>query len=108
MYDEPTRKWELAPAYDLNPNIANALIGLSWMGSLQIPTDFGDVLKLAKVGGIDLTKARKIYEQVETAVLGGWRKAAIEADVPLPMIDYWQHELEVQTKSLRLSARSAD
>ena len=108
LYDETKRTWELAPAYDLNPNIANVLIGLSWMGSLQIPTDFGDVLKLAKIGGIDLTKARAVYEQVETAVLGGWRKAAIEADVPLPMIDYWQHELEVQTKSLRLSARSAD
>lgn len=108
LYNESTRTWALSPAYDLTPNIANVLIGLSWMGSLQIPTDFGDVLRLAKVGGIDLTKARKIYEKVETAVLGGWRKAATEADVPSPMIDYWQHEFEVQTKSLRSSARSVD
>ena len=107
LYDENVRRWALAPAYDLNPNVANVLIGLSWLGSTRIPATRDELLRLAEVGGVPAKQARSIYEQVEEAVLGGWPKHAAEASVPTPMISYWAKEIAGQTKELRNAMRPA-
>lgn len=106
LYDEATRDWTLTPAFDLNPNVANVLIALTWLGSSQIPQQFATLLRLAEIGGITTTRAREIYEQVETATLGGWRKAAKHAGVPTAMIDYWEREMIQQTRALRTDANA--
>lgn len=105
LYDETSRTWTLAPAFDLNPNVANVLIALSWLGSLQIPVQFDALARLAEIGGISPKQAREIYDQVEAAVLGGWRTAATKAGAPGPMIDFWQHEMTYQTQALRDDVR---
>ena len=108
LYDETDRSWTLAPAFDLNPNVANVLIALTWLGSNQLPTQFSSILRLAEIGGVSAKAAREIYDQVEAATLGGWRKAAGHAGVPQPMIDYWGKEMLQQTQALRADApRSA-
>jgi serine/threonine-protein kinase HipA len=104
LYDERHRKWSLSPAYDLNPNVANVLIGLSWLGGAQIPEKFDKIMRLAEIGGISPSKARTIYDQVEEAVIAGWPRFAAKAGVPLPMIEYWQREMMVQTAALRKDA----
>ena len=106
MKDETTRTWTLAPAFDLNPNVANGLIALTWLGSAQIPTQFAALLRLAEIGGIPLRAAREIYEQVEAATLGGWRKAAGRAGVPAAMIAYWEKEMIQQTRALQADAKA--
>jgi serine/threonine-protein kinase HipA len=106
LYDENTRTWSLAPAFDLNPSVFTVLIGLAWLGSAQIPTKFADVLRLAEIGGISAKAARKIYEQVEAATWGGWRAAAVHAQVPSAMIDYWGKEITRQTQALRDDAKA--
>jgi serine/threonine-protein kinase HipA len=106
LYEENARTWTLAPAFDLNPSIYNVLIALHWLGSPEIPTQFSSLLRLAEIGGISAKTARTIYDQVETATLGGWRSAATRANVPEPMIGYWEKEMIRQTQPLRDSARS--
>jgi serine/threonine-protein kinase HipA len=106
LYDETTRTWTLAPAFDLNPNVANGLIALTWLGSAQIPTQFAALTRLAEIGGIPLRAAREIYEQVEAATLGGWRKAAGRAGVPPAMIAYWGKEMIQQTRALQADAKA--
>ena len=105
LYNETTRLWSLSPVYDLNPNVANVLIGLSWLGSNQIPATFAAVLKLAEIGGIDSRRAREIYEQVEAATLGGWAKAAERAGVSPAMMSIWQQGIDSQTAALRADSR---
>lgn len=104
-YDENTRDWTLAPAFDLTPSVFNTLVGLAWLGTLAIPTRFDSLEKLAEVGGISPKAAREIYHQVEAATIGGWRKAAKQAGVPEPMIHYWENEMKQQTRPLREDAR---
>ena len=106
LYDETTRTWTLAPAFDLNPSIYNTLIALAWLGSRRIPTQFSELLRLAEIGGIPAKTARQIYDQVEAAVLGGWRDSAGRAGVPAAMIDYWGDEMLRQTKALRADAKA--
>ena len=106
LYDETTRTWTLAPAFDLNPNVANVLIALTWLGSAQIPTQFAALTRLAEIGGIPVRSAREIYEQVEAATLGGWRKAAGRAGVPAAMIAYWEKEMIQQTQALQADAKT--
>lgn len=106
-YDETTRAWSLAPAYDLTPSVANNLIGLSWMGSTAIPQRFAQVAQLAEAGGIDWKEAKAIYEAVETAVLGGWREAAKYAGVPSDIAGAWQKELLSHTRALREDVAAA-
>jgi serine/threonine-protein kinase HipA len=77
------------------------------MGSLQIPTQFDSVLRLAEIGGLATKHAREIYEQVEAATLGGWRAAAKQAEVPAAMIAYWEKEMIQQTQALRTNAKVA-
>lgn len=105
LYNETDRSWTLAPAFDLNPNVANVLIALTWLGSNQLPTRFSAILKLAEIGGVSAKAAREIYDQVETAILGGWRQAAGHAGVPQPMINYWGKEMLQQTQALRIDAQ---
>lgn len=105
-YDENTRDWTLAPAFDLTPSVFNTLVGLSWLGTLAIPTRFESLEKLAEIGGISPKAAREIYHQVEAATIGGWRKAAKQAGVPEPMSHYWEKEMQQQTRPLREDARS--
>ena len=85
--------------------MANVLIGLSWLGSTQIPTTFAAVLKLAEIGGIDSRRAREIYEQVEAATLGGWAMAAERAGVSPAMMALWQQGMDSQTAALRADAK---
>ena len=101
LYDEQCRTWSLSPAYDLNPNVANVLIGLTWLGSGQIPTTYEKIRRLAEIGGVPAGKARAVYEQVESAVIAGWPGFATKADVPVPMIQYWHKEMMAQTAALR-------
>lgn len=105
LYDETNRSWTLAPAFDLNPNVANVLIALTWLGSNQLPTQFSTLQRLAEIGGVSAKATREIYDQVEAATLGGWRKAAGHARVPQPMIDYWGKEMLHQTQALRADAK---
>ena len=106
LYEEKSRTWTLAPAFDLNPNIFNVLIALSWLGKMTVPTEFDSLLRLAEIGGISAKAAREIYEQVEAATLGGWRAAATQADVPAAMIAYWEEAMIRQTKALRENAKA--
>ncbi|RRJ97656.1 type II toxin-antitoxin system HipA family toxin [Opitutaceae bacterium TAV4] len=105
LYDEATRTWTLAPAYDLNPNVANVLIGLTWLGRQEIPRRFDDLVRLAALGGLDTRQAKEIYQQVEDATLGGWETAARHAGVPAAVFAYWKKEMETQTKALREDVR---
>ncbi|AOS44350.1 putative DNA-binding transcriptional regulator [Lacunisphaera limnophila] len=104
-YDETSRSWSLAPAFDVTPSVYNTLAGLSWLGSMVIPTKYETLMQLAKIGGIPARNAREIYDQVESATLGGWRRAAGESGVPEAMITYWEKEMFQQTRALRDDAR---
>src|SRR5688572_6157602 len=84
-YNEKSRLWALAPAFDLTPSVFTSLVGLAWLGSMVIPRSFDSLLRLAEIGGISPTTAREVYEQVEAATLGGWRAAAKQAGVPEAM-----------------------
>lgn len=101
LYNENTRAWALAPAFDLTPSVYNVLIGLGWLGSMAIPVKFAALLRLAEIGGITDKVARDIYHEVEAATVGGWRKIAAEVGVPAAMVDYWEKEMIQQTKPLR-------
>lgn len=105
-YDETTRTWTLTPAFDLNPSVFNVLVALRWLGSVQIPTHFSALVRLAEIGGIPARTVREIYDQVEAATLGGWREAAGQAGVPAAMIAYWEREMVQQTQALRDDARA--
>jgi serine/threonine-protein kinase HipA len=105
LYNEQSRTWSLAPAFDMNPSVFNQLIALSFMGSAIIPTEYERLAEFAAVGGISAKKAKAIYDQVEDAVIGGWPKAAKAAQVPGTMAALWGKEIKNQTKSLRASAR---
>jgi serine/threonine-protein kinase HipA len=104
LYDETTRTWTLAPAYDMNPNVANVLIGLSWLGSAAIPQKFVDLIRLAELGGIRPATARTIFGEVEEAVLGGWRRMAAECGVPNGIAEIWERGMLTQTRQLRADA----
>lgn len=101
LYDETARAWTLAPAYDLNPNVANVLIGLSWFGSAAIPQTLADLNRMAELAGIRPTMVRTIFGEVEEAVIGGWRRIATECDVPPEIVAIWEKEMLVQTRTLR-------
>ena len=104
LYDEKSLTWSLAPAYDLTPNLSSRLIGLKWLGSLDIPQKYDTLVRLATIGGLSPAKAREIYEQVEEATLGGWRTEADRAGVAKADIERWALEMEKQTHALRLDA----
>ncbi|MBL9208035.1 MAG: type II toxin-antitoxin system HipA family toxin [Opitutaceae bacterium] len=106
-YNDRTRDWALAPAFDLTPNVVTTLIGLAWLGSMAIPKSFDSLLRLAGIGGISPRMARDVYDQVEAATLGGWRASANQAGVPEPMIAYWENEMIQQTRLLRDDARAS-
>ena len=105
VYDEQTRNWALSPAFDMNPNVSNVLIALTWLRSTAIPTSFSDVLRLAESGGIPRARARSIYDQVETAI-ADWLRIAKEAGVPLQIAQIWQKDIVGQTRALREDAAS--
>ena len=105
LYNETERTWTLSPAYDLNPNVANVLIALTWLGSPEIPTRFEQLTRLAEIGGIPARAARTIYEEVEAATLGGWNAAAAYAGVSEKITAIWEKEMSQQTKPLREDAR---
>ncbi len=94
----------LTPAYDLTPNVANVLIGLSWLGSQQIPQRFEAVERLAGVGGISARKARAIFCEVEEVVLGQWRPIAKKAGVPADITSLWEENMKSQALALRADA----
>jgi serine/threonine-protein kinase HipA len=106
MYDEMRREWSLAPAYDLNPSVANVLIGLSWLGSRAIPRTFDEVARLAELGGLDKRLAKVVFQQVEHETLGSWRRTAKAADVPPKIIDFWEEQMLSQTRELRSGSGS--
>ena len=106
VYDRQNRSWTLSPAYDLNPNIANVLVRLSWLGSPRIPAQFDEFLRLAEIGGLARRQARAIYEEVESTVLVDWSGFARQAGVPETMITYWAREMAAQTAPLRASAHA--
>jgi serine/threonine-protein kinase HipA len=101
LYDETTRTWTLAPAYDLNPNVANVLIGLSWFGSAAIPQTLADVNRMAELAGIRPSMVRTIFAEVENAVLSGWRSTATRCGVPSEIVTIWEKEMLIQTRALR-------
>ena len=85
--------------------MANVLIALTWLGSAEIPTRFEQLTKLAEIGGIAARAAKSIYEEVESATLGGWRAAAAYAGVPKNITGIWEKEMLQQTKLLRGDAQ---
>lgn len=104
LYDEKSRTWSLAPAFDMKPSVYTTLIALSFMGSAAIPTEYGQLVAFAAIGGISVKKAKTIYKQVEDAVIGGWEEAAKAAQVSETMIALWGTEMLNQTTALRMSA----
>jgi serine/threonine-protein kinase HipA len=104
IYDENTRLWDLSPAFDLNPNVSNVLIALSWLHSMEIPQSFEPLLRLAEIGGISSQRAREIYAQVDAAVLG-WPAIAANTGVPSAVIEIWQKDMIGQTRALRADAQ---
>ena len=101
VYDEVTRTWDLAPAYDLNPSVANRLIGLLWLGRDIVPRTFDDLRRLAEIGGVTGRRAREVFAEVEAAVFGGWSKAAEAAGVPKDTREAWLANMETQSQELR-------
>lgn len=101
LYNETTRTWTLAPAYDLNPNVANVLIGLSWFGGAAIPQTFADLNRMAELAGIRPAMVRTIFGEVENAVMSGWRRIATECEVPPEIVTVWEKEMLSQTRFLR-------
>ncbi len=106
-YDEASRAWSLAPAFDLTPSVFNTLVGLAWLGSMAIPSSFDSLLRLAEIGGISARNAREVFDQVEAATIGGWQAAAKQAGVPGAMIAYWEKEMIQQTARLRENAKTS-
>ena len=47
---------------------------------------------------------REIYEEVESATLGGWRESAAHSGVPDNIAVIWEKEMMQQTKLLREDA----
>ncbi len=101
IYDERTRSWDLAPAYDVNPSVANRLIGLLWLGQDAVPRTFDDVRRLAEMGGVSDASAREIFAEVEAAVFSGWPKAAAAAGVLKESCQAWLSNMEAQNRELR-------
>jgi serine/threonine-protein kinase HipA len=95
----------VSPAYDLNPNVANVLIAVTWLRSAEISTRFSQITSLAEIGAIAPRAAKSIYEEVEAATLGGWRTTASYAGVPDKIAAIWEKETVQQTKLLREDAR---
>jgi serine/threonine-protein kinase HipA len=108
IYDETTRLWALSPAFDLNPNVSNVLIALSWLHSMEIPQSFEPLERLAEIGGINSQRAREIYSQVLAAV-AEWPAIAARVGVPPAMLEIWQKDILRQTRALRadLARRTA-
>lgn len=104
-YDDERRLWSLSPAYDLNPNVVNVLIGLSWLGSMEVPTSFGKLARLGEIGGVKAKRAWELYGEVQEAV-DQWPEIARKVGVPQEVIATWRKEMEVQSKVLRADARS--
>jgi serine/threonine-protein kinase HipA len=104
LYNDKTRTWALAPAYDLNPSLATRLIALKWLGSSEVPQTYEALTRLASIAGIAPPKAREIYQQVEAATLGGWRQAADRSGVAKHEIEVWAREMEKATAALRQDA----
>jgi serine/threonine-protein kinase HipA len=104
IYDEITRQWDLSPAFDLNPNVSNVLIALSWLHSMEIPQTFEPLIQLAEIGGINSQRAREIYAQVDEAVLE-WPAIASGVGVPAAIIEVWQKDMLGQTRALRADAQ---
>lgn len=104
IYDETTRQWDLSPAFDLNPNVSNVLIALSWLHSMVIPQSFEPLLQLAEIGGISSQKARELYAQVDAAVLE-WPSIASGVGVPPAIIEIWKKDMLSQTQALRADAQ---
>ena len=103
IYDETTRIWSLSPAFDLNPNVSNVLIALSWLHSMEIPKSFEPLKRLAEIGGINNQRAREIYAEVLAAV-AQWPAIASSVGVPPAMIEIWQKDMLQQTRDLRADA----
>lgn len=101
LYDETIRTWTLAPAYDLNPNVANVLIGLSWQGGAAIPQKLEDLNRMAALAGIRPAVVRSIFAEVENVVIGGWRRIASECGVPQETAEIWEQDMLTQTRQLR-------
>lgn len=107
LYHELTRTWMLAPAYDLNPSVANVLVGLSWFGSAALPKTLTELMRFAELGGMRRSDVLKIFGEVEEAVLGGWNHLAAECRIPKDIAAEWGSEMKKQTKELRSSVAHA-
>jgi serine/threonine-protein kinase HipA len=107
LYDEATRTWTLAPAYDLNPSVANVLVGLSWFGSAALPKTLTELIRFAELGGMRRSDVLRIFGEVEEAVLGGWDRLAAACDIPREIVAEWGKEMKKQTKELRSSVARA-
>jgi serine/threonine-protein kinase HipA len=104
LYDEASRRWALAPAYDLNPSVFNVPAGLAWLGRLEVPTRFDTIERLAEFGGVRRERAREIFDEVEQAV-AEWPAIAAQVEVPKAIVDTWHQEMNAQTRQLRSDRR---
>jgi serine/threonine-protein kinase HipA len=87
--------WRLAPAFDVNPNIAKTEHVLSLDDSDNRP-DLATVASTAEFYGITKTQARVIMDEV-LKVAGGWKKAAAKARISAAEILLFEPAFAAQT-----------
>jgi serine/threonine-protein kinase HipA len=107
LYDDRERSWKLSPAYDLNPNVCNTLIALNWLGSMELPRRFDDVLRLGRVAGLDTKAVSEIFAKIEASTVDAWDTVARDCSVSDFARKIWGHEMQTQTASLRADFRKA-
>jgi serine/threonine-protein kinase HipA len=108
LYNPATRTWAMAPAYDLNPSVGEALHAIRWGDGSEIPQQFSDLLELALAEGIAKTKVIEIFQQVEDAI-EQWPHFATAAGVGSDLIKTWGEGILSKTKHggpLRADARA--
>ncbi len=106
IYDEVTREWTFAPAYDLNPNVSTVLIALGWLHDLRVPTEFSAIERLGRLGGVSTRRARAIFGEVDEAIFGNWESLADDAGVPRATRTEWSKHMVSQSAPLRASFRA--
>jgi serine/threonine-protein kinase HipA len=107
LYDPRTRAWSIAPAYDLNPNVSEALHAIRWGSGSELPTRFEELLKLGEAYGLPRAKCIATYEQINDAI-AQWPRFSSDAGVSPEITQAWGEGILRKTKHggpLRMDAQ---
>ncbi len=97
LYDPESRRWSLAPAYDLNPSLVETLDALRWGSGTGLPAKFREVLAFATDAGIPRETAVRVFREVASATLR-WPEFAQAASVPEHIAKTWGDGILSTTK----------